>query len=219
MVKEVKLYTKEDLTLAENNLLGARQLNYLLSKTPAAYVKERPAKGGGKWNYVSGVYVKKVLNLLSGWDWDFEVVKFSIEREAKQCIVHGRLTIRLGGKEIKKEQFGCCDIKVRKSDGSYLDLGNDLKAATTDCLKKCSSELGVAGDIYGGEEFREVTVIEKETFGEKHVKEMGSCMNREELVLYYDTHPEFWSNEEFRNRYSIIYDELGEEVIDIKEEK
>ena len=37
-----------------------------------------------------------------------------------------------------------------------LDYGNDLKAATTDALKKCASELGIASDIYGANEFKEI---------------------------------------------------------------
>ena len=37
-----------------------------------------------------------------------------------------------------------------------LDYGNDLKAAATDALKKCASELGIASDIYGSEEFKEI---------------------------------------------------------------
>ena len=55
--------TKDELSLVDNNSLNEGQLQHLLKKTPAKYVKTRPAKGGGTWNYVSGGYVKKVLNL------------------------------------------------------------------------------------------------------------------------------------------------------------
>ena len=40
-----------------------------------------------------------------------------------------------------------------------LDLGNDLKAATTDALKKCASELGIASDIYAPNEFKAIHVM------------------------------------------------------------
>jgi len=39
-----------------------------------------------------------------------------------------------------------------------LSIGNDLKSAATDCLKKCASEIGIASDIYNKDEFREVKV-------------------------------------------------------------
>jgi hypothetical protein len=38
-----------------------------------------------------------------------------------------------------------------------LDYANDLKAAATDALKKCASEIGIANDIYGKNEFREIS--------------------------------------------------------------
>lgn len=75
--------TKDELSLVENNSLNEGQLQHLLKKTPSKYVKTRPAKGGGTWNYVSGGYVKKVLNLMFGWDWDFEILdeKFTLKLE------------------------------------------------------------------------------------------------------------------------------------------
>jgi len=36
-----------------------------------------------------------------------------------------------------------------------VDFGNDMKAAATDALKKCASELGIASDVYGTAEYAE----------------------------------------------------------------
>ena len=47
-------------------------------------------------------------------------------------------------------------MKKKKDGTGYVDYGNDLKAATTDALKKCASELGIASDVYGKNEFREI---------------------------------------------------------------
>jgi recombination DNA repair RAD52 pathway protein len=154
-----KLITKTELSKVENNLLNTPQLNVLMSKTPQGHIYKRPGKGGETWEYVTGVYVKKVLNLMFGWNWDFEVEKFDINIEARQCIVLGKLTCRVGENRIVKMQFGRADMKFKKS-GEPLDLGNDLKAATTDALKKCASEIGIASDIYGKNEFKEVFVVE-----------------------------------------------------------
>jgi len=54
--KENKLaiVEKDDLSLVEHNNLNAKQLDIILKKTPAQYLKKRPAKGGGEWTYVTG---------------------------------------------------------------------------------------------------------------------------------------------------------------------
>ena len=153
-----KQYTQADLSLANDNSLNAKQLQLLLKKTPSQYVRQRPAKGGGVWHYVSGAYVRKVLNLMFGWDWDFEVLSEMIQ--GNQVIVKGKLTCRVNGKAIVKTQFGCKEIMMRKGTNEPLNLGNDFKSATTDALKKCSAEIGIAGDIYGKDEFKEIDVIQ-----------------------------------------------------------
>ena len=148
------LIRPEDLTLAES-ALNANQLQLLLKKTPDKYVRKRPAKGGGEWEYVSIGYVQKVLNLMFGFDWDFEIINQQVI--GNEAIVQGRLTVRTNGRTITKSQFGNKDIMMKK-DGSYLSIGNDLKAAASDCLKKCAAMVGIAADIYNKQEFMEVKV-------------------------------------------------------------
>lgn len=169
MSEELALIEPEELSLVENNSLNPHQLQHILKKTPAKYIKERPAKGGGTWKYVTGGYIKKCLNLMFGWDWDFDIVEHG--REQDQIWVKGKLTCRSNGRTITKMQFGHKDIafktesykddsgqtKKRPTD-KFLDYGNDLKAAATDCLKKCASEIGIASDIYNANDFREINV-------------------------------------------------------------
>lgn len=159
--------TEQELSLVENNSLNANQLAQILKKTPAQYTKTRPAKGGGQWTYVTGGYIKKCLNLMFGWDWDFEIVDEKVMIEAKEVVVKGRLTCRTNDRTIVKMQYGNKDIMFRTTkdkDGNKistntpLSVGNDMKAAATDCLKKCAAEIGIAADIYNPEEFREVKV-------------------------------------------------------------
>ena len=160
-MSEIKIYTKDELQKSENPALSAKQMDFLLKPTPKQFIRTRPGKGGGQFEYVSGAYVKKVLNLMFGFNWSFNVVNFDANLNAKQAIVHGRLTcIGSNGEQIVKEQFGRADLKFRRGSSEPLDLGNDLKAATTDALKKCASELGVAMDVYSGEEMRHIEVVE-----------------------------------------------------------
>lgn len=160
-VVELALVSQKDLSLVENNSLNGQQLKQLLKKTPKQYVKTRPAKGGGTWNYVSGGYVKKCLNLMFGWDWDFEIVSEQIT--AGEVIVKGRLTCRTNGHQIVKMQYGNKDIIYRKAapgeERQPLSIGNDMKAAATDALKKCAAEIGIAADIYNADDFREINVL------------------------------------------------------------
>ena len=162
-VQPVAPITERDLTpeqteggkyMIPKTWMSERQVVRIVQKTPPQHVYTRPAKGGGRWSYVTGNYVEKVLNYTFGWNWDFEVVGHG--REQDQIWVHGKLTVKDDrGHSITKSQFGRADIKFKKGTKEMLDFGNDLKAATTDSLKKCASLLGIASDIYGKMEFKQ----------------------------------------------------------------
>ena len=158
MKNKLALVSEADLSLVDSNSLNGKQLKVLLKRTPKQYIKTRPAKGGGTWEYVTGGYVKKCLNLMFGWDWDFEIIDEKILIEAKEVIVKGKLTCRSNGKTIVKMQYGNKDIIFRKGTTIPLSIGNDMKSASTDALKKCASEIGIASDIYNKEDFREINV-------------------------------------------------------------
>lgn len=157
MSEIIRIVTDEELSLVENNALGQQQLAHLLKTTPAKYVKKRPAKGGGTWDYVTGGYVRKCLNLMFGWSWNFEIVEQMIMHG--EAIVKGRLTCHSNGQTIIKMQYGNKDIMFKKGTEIPLSIGNDLKAAATDCLKKCAAEIGIAADIYNKEDFTPIEVV------------------------------------------------------------
>lgn len=157
-MNDLALVKAEDLSLVNDNSLNEGQLEILLRKTPKQYLKKRPAKGGGEWTYVTGGYVRKVLNLMFGWDWDFEILDEKILIEAREVVVKGRLTCRSNGRIIIKTQYGNKDIICKRGTDTPLSIGNDLKAAATDALKKCAAEIGIAADVYNAEDFKEVKV-------------------------------------------------------------
>ena len=64
----------------------------------------------------------------------------------QEVIIRGRLTVHAKHGTIVKEQFGSSAVK--RSNGNITSLGDDLKAATSDALKKCASLLGLALDLY-----------------------------------------------------------------------
>lgn len=160
-MQDLALISPDELSLVDDNSLNSKQLKLILQRTPEKYVKKRPAKGGGTWDYVTGGYVRKCLNLMFGFDWDFEILDEKILH--CEAVVKGRLTCRTNGKTIVKTQFGNKDIMYKKlqqgeTERQPLSIGNDLKSAATDCLKKCAAEIGIAADIYNKEDFREIKV-------------------------------------------------------------
>jgi hypothetical protein len=193
MKNELALIRPEELSLVKDNALNADQLKRILVKTPEQYIKKRPAKGGGQWDYVTGGYIKKCLNLLFGWDWSFEIVDDKIM--AGEAIVKGKLTCHSNGRTIVKMQFGNKDVIYKKEsdkDGNRvpLSIGNDLKAAATDALKKCAAEIGIAADIYNKEDFREIHVDTTEISLEAIIElfnEKGGLLSAEEQKFASDT--------------------------------
>lgn len=97
-------------------------------------------------DYVEVGYVINMLNQVFGWDWNFRILDQQIGK--KQVWVRGELSVRVKDHEIVKGQYGGADIKFQKSTGEAVSIADDLKAASSDCLKKCASMLGIAGDIY-----------------------------------------------------------------------
>lgn len=159
-MSELKLVRKEELALIENNAFTEKQMQHLLKVTPAKYVQTRPGKGGQQWKFVSGGYVQKCLNLMFGWDWDFEII--SETEKHNQVVVLGKLSCRSNGRTIVKMQYGRKDIAYKKGTEIPVDYGNDLKAASTDALKKCASSIGIASDIYNKEEFESAFIVNEE---------------------------------------------------------
>lgn len=174
MAREVQ----KDLILKVTTDLNTQQINKFFTATPADKIRERPAKGGGTWSYVSGSYVTQVLNSLFGFNWSFEVVTSMTEALATAntgtITVQGRLKVKIGDSWITKEQFGRAEVKYL-TEGKYpnktikkdedgkkmlLDFGNDMKAAATDAKKKCASELGLFADVYSNEDFMEAKVVD-----------------------------------------------------------
>ncbi len=127
--------------------LTEAQLAFIAQKTPPRFIKSRPGPGGKALSYVEIGYVINVLNQVFGFDWDFKVLDQQIGKT--QVWVRGELSVRLKGRTITKGQYGGSDIKYNRSTKEPLSIADDLKAAASDCLKKCASMLQVASDVYG----------------------------------------------------------------------
>lgn len=131
--------------------LSEAQVDFLLQRTPKHEIKTRQGRGGLQFSYVEHGYVTERLNLVFGFNWDFEVTDKQIMDD--EAIVEARLTVRTpGGQTIVKTQFGGAEIKRHASgprSGKPLSIADDYKAAASDALKKCASLLGIGLDLYG----------------------------------------------------------------------
>ncbi|MEA2575570.1 MAG: hypothetical protein QOH93_2868 [Chloroflexia bacterium] len=131
--------------------LSEAQVDFLLQRTPRQEIKYRQGRGGLQFAYVEHGYVTERLNMVFGFNWDFEVVDKQILED--EVVVEAKLTVRTpGGQTIVKTQFGGADIKRHASgnkNGRPLSIADDFKAAASDALKKCASLLGIGLDLYG----------------------------------------------------------------------
>jgi len=141
--------------LAEAITEAQRQI--LTQKTPADVIRHRPGPGGRQLAYVEHRWVNEQLNLAFDWQWSWEIVEWRLlpnEAEPTEAFVLGRLTVHTPRGDLTKTQFGSAAVK-RDKRGNVLSIGDDLKAASSDALKKAASLLGLALDLYGSEPQRQ----------------------------------------------------------------
>lgn len=167
-VKELLVMPK-DAQVSLSSVLSNRQIARLMQPTPAQHIGEL-SKGGTTFKFVSGGYMRRELDVLFGFNWDFEII--SSERQGDYIIVQGKLTGRIKDTQITKMQFGGAAVKFKKGTQIPLDIGNDYKAAATDALKKCAAEFGICRDIYYPNEFVEAKLVQKQNLIEAEAEKV-----------------------------------------------
>lgn len=101
-------------------------------------------RGGVELRYITGEQVARRLNDVLGVSgWSFRILRHDINSEADEAWALGELVAEIGDKTVVRQQFGSQKIRRSRSTSAPLDLGFDLKGASTDALKKCASLLGV----------------------------------------------------------------------------
>ena len=90
------------------------------------------------------------------WSWEITNREtFNVEIEGKTIprffIIQGKLKFFDNGVPREIAALAAHRIQYKKDKSDFVDIGNDIKAANTDCLKKALSMLGIASDVYQGE--------------------------------------------------------------------
>src|SRR5262252_5081736 len=105
-------------------------------------IKRRQGTNGDVLDYIEGCAVIQRLNECFNAEWIFEIQEHRVYDD--EVVVLGKLTAQ----GVSKSQFGKSRITRSKKDNSIISLGDDLKAAATDCLKKCATLFGVGLHLY-----------------------------------------------------------------------
>jgi len=110
----------------------------------AQNVKQRQGSFGNTLDYVEGHAVVARLNEAFEANWTFELTDHWILKETDEVLVLGKLT----AEGVTKMAFGSKQVTRNENSKSIISLGDDLKAASTDALKKAASLLGVGLYLY-----------------------------------------------------------------------
>lgn len=165
----------------QTSVFTLAQINAMATPTPEDHIGWLE-KGGKKFPFVTGGYMRVQLDRIFGFDWDFEVIE--VHKFETDVVVQGKLTARTRKNNqdhtITKTQFGGSKIKTKKDGVTPLDIGNDFKAAATDALKKCAAEFGIARDVYYAGEFYETELIQEEIVETKAIEAQTKPLTQEE---------------------------------------
>lgn len=113
----------------------------------AEQIKQRQGNFGQVLDYIEGHAVIERLNEAFEGEWTFEVIWHEIRED--EVLVKGRLIA--GG--IIKEQYGGSKVSKCKDTGAIISIGDDIKSAATDALKKCATLFGVGLHLYRNQNF------------------------------------------------------------------
>tara|TARA_R100001244_G_C5158754_1_gene130724 strand:+ start:732 stop:1355 length:624 start_codon:yes stop_codon:yes gene_type:complete len=110
--------------------------------TPKSYIKKKMGM-----DYVDYAYMRYVADKeFPGWSWT--VIKSEALSDFAY-VVHGRLKWFDNGVWREGDCIAAHRIQKQKSNNSYVDIGNDVKAANTDTIKKAfNMYMGIADDVY-----------------------------------------------------------------------
>ena len=120
-------------------------------------IKSRKGKSGAVLSYVETAEYIRRLNQVFDYNWSFEIVDDRIEGDF--VIVKGKLV----AEGITKMQYGTSLITKSKHDGEMIAIGDDFKAAASDCLKKCASLFGIGLHLYNGSDAESASGMNKVT--------------------------------------------------------
>ena len=138
---ELVSYDKKELAAVRKAITDKHKLVSGL-KTPSPYIKKKQGM-----DYVEYSYMREIADKeFPGWSWTIEKTEV-LGSEA--YVVHGRL--KWFDEGIWRQGDMCAAHRIQKKRGidEFVDIGNDVKAANTDCIKKAfNMYMNICDDVY-----------------------------------------------------------------------
>ena len=172
-----------ELTLIENGSLTAvsEALDNITKhhkkvsdiKTPKPFVKQKMGM-----DYVEYSYMREIADKhYPGWSWTVIKTEFA---GTEAYVVHGRLKWFDNGVWREGDSTAAHRVQKKRSDGGYVDLGNDIKAANTDCIKKAfNMYMNICDDVYRNQ-------VEDPELDDKQLEiitDLSKIANREKEIM------------------------------------
>ena len=149
MVISDTIMIRPDIDITEKH----KQVSYV--NTPKSFIKSKMGM-----DYVEYSYMRDIADkYYPGWSW--EVLKSEALSDFAY-VVHGRLKWYDGGIWRTGDTIAAHRIQKNRGSDEYVDIGNDVKSANTDCIKKAfNMYLNIADDVYRNR-VEDVSLTDKE---------------------------------------------------------
>ena len=110
--------------------------------TPKPFIKQKMGM-----DYVEYSYMREIADKhYPGWSWTVIKTEFA---GTEAYVVHGRLKWFDNGVWREGDSTAAHRVKKKRGTTEYVDLGNDIKAANTDCIKKAfNMYMNICDDVY-----------------------------------------------------------------------
>jgi len=152
-------------------------------KTPKPYIKQKAGMDYVEYSYMRDIADKE----FAGWSW--EIISTEMLGSAAY-VVHGRLKWYDEGIWRTGDMVAAHRIQTKRGTGEFVDIGNDVKAANTDAIKKAfNMYMNIADDVYrnqiedmelSDEEKNDILVLASEISEEK-MSSIHILINKGEL--------------------------------------
>ena len=144
MENQIMLTDTSSLDIINEALKGITNKHKKVSNiaTPTPFIKKKMGM-----EYVEFSYMREIADKeYPGWSWTV----ISTENLGSEAfVVHGRLKWFDSGVWREGDMTAAHRIQKKRGTSEFVDIGNDIKASNTDCIKKAfNMYLNIADDVY-----------------------------------------------------------------------
>ena len=110
--------------------------------TPKAFIKQKMGMDYVEYSVMRDIADKEY----PGWSWTVIKTEFA---GTEAYVIHGRLKWFDNGVWREGDATAAHRVQEKRGTNDYVDLGNDIKAANTDCIKKAfNMYMNICDDVY-----------------------------------------------------------------------